>query len=92
MSTPEDIQLAAELFAETIFRAINEALGGSQTTQIAIGRKEISVVLQSLAKVSGFFISNCPPDQIDEFADIVRAYADGAAEERRQHMAHAGRA
>ena len=92
MNEKEEIRANGDEMAEKIFAAINAELGGSPTTQIAVGWREVSVVLQALGKISGFFLSNCPPDQVEEFADLVRHHQKQAKAERAALMQRAGRA
>lgn len=82
MADANKVHEEGDLLAEKIFAAINAELGGSPTTVITIGRREISVVLQALGKISGFFLNNCPPDQVEEFADLVRHHRKQAKAER----------
>ena len=71
----------SEQLAELIFRTVQEHLNGGSGEPVAIGLREVSVILQSLAKLSGYFLARCPEEQVDEFSDLVRHFQSHAAAE-----------
>ena len=81
MTKEQDILDESEQLAGLIFRTVQHHLNGGSGEPVAIGPHEVSVVLHSLAKLSGYFLGRSPEDQADEFSDLVKHCQSHAAAE-----------